>query len=238
MELFDTKLVELQQRRALSKSSEFNFFHNETKDILKDHLELLGRNFSTHKILGNFSLENSFEMIGKKTNGASELVISLMEIHYQNNPLDYIKTQMDCLIDNGVFIGIFLGGYTLTELRNSFMETESKLLGGVSPRVIPMIDVKDAGKLMQLSGFNNPMSDVVTLELCYSKLVKLFHELRYSGLSNPLINRERKYLNRNFFKELEHYYSKNHSTHEKSLVATFEFITVTGFKNPSNKKPL
>lgn len=229
--MFSKKLIDLQKQRALKKQSEFNFFHNEATEIINDHLELLGKDFSSYEVMGFESPKLNTKNLGSNNLDSPEIIISLMELHYQDNPLEYLKKAHEKLAQTGAFIGVFLGGYTLTELRQSFIETESKLLGGISPRVIPMIDIKDAARLIQNSGFINPMSDIFTLELRYSSLKKLMHELRYSGISNPMEGRSSKNLGKKFFAELEEYYKSHFADAEQNIIATFEFITITGFKS-------
>lgn len=229
--MFSKKLIDLQKQRALKKQSEFNFFHNEATEIINDHLELMGKDFSSYEVLGYDLPELNTVKLGAHISVKPEIIISNMELHYQDKPLEYLKKVHENLAQNGVLIGVFLGGYTLTELRQCFIETESKLLGGISPRVIPMIDIKDAARLIQNSGFSNPMSDIFTLELRYSSLKKLMHELRYSGISNPMEGRSSKNLGKKFFAELEEYYKSHFADAEQNLIGTFEFITITGFKS-------
>ena len=42
----------------------------------------------------------------------------------------------------GLLLGIFLGGQTLNELRAAIASAEIELTGGISPRVLPMIDIR------------------------------------------------------------------------------------------------
>lgn len=229
--MFSKKLIGLQKQRALKKQGDYSFFHNEASEIINEHLELMGRDFSSYEVRGFDLPKLNISKLGIAISDKPEIIISNMEIHYQSNPLEYLKKSHESLAHNGVFIGVFLGGYTLTELRQSFIETESKLLGGISPRVIPMIDIKDAARLIQNSGFSNPMSDIFTLELRYSSLRKLMHDLRYSGISNPMEGRSNKNLGKKFFIDLEEYYKSNFSDSDNNIIATFEFITITGFKS-------
>ena len=61
----------------------------------------------------------------------------------------------------------WLGGDTLTELRQSFAAAESEIEGGVSPRVAPFADVRDLGALLQRAGFALPVTDVDRLTVRY-----------------------------------------------------------------------
>ena len=60
---------------------------------------------------------------------------------------------------DGLFLCALLGGGTLNELRASLFAAEAELLGGVSPRVAPFADVRDAGGLLQRAGFALPVTD-------------------------------------------------------------------------------
>ena len=53
-------------------------------------------------------------------------------------------SELDKKKEGGLLLGIFLGGQTLNELRDSIASAEIELTGGISPRVLPMIDIRDS----------------------------------------------------------------------------------------------
>ena len=61
---------------------------------------------------------------------------------------------------DGLFVAALLGGATLAELRQALTEAEIDVEGGVSPRVAPLIDVRELGALLQRAGFALPVTDV------------------------------------------------------------------------------
>ncbi|MFX8805513.1 methyltransferase domain-containing protein, partial [Acinetobacter baumannii] len=57
---------------------------------------------------------------------------------------------------DGLFLAAIPGGDTLMELRESLAAAEVELKGGLSPRVIPFMDVRDLGSLLQRAGLALP----------------------------------------------------------------------------------
>ena len=62
-------------------------------------------------------------------------------------------------VPDGLLLAAFFGGQTLSELRAAIGQSEIETRGGISPRVSPMIDIRDAGTLLQRSGFALPVAD-------------------------------------------------------------------------------
>ena len=60
---------------------------------------------------------------------------------------------------NGLFLGAFLGGETLAEMRSSFVLADLERRGGVTQHMSPLVSVADAGALLQASGFALPTVD-------------------------------------------------------------------------------
>ena len=78
-----------------------------------------------------------------------------------------------------------LGGTTLNEMRQALMEAEMAIDGGVSPRVSPFADVRDAGNLLQRAGFALPVdrfADILTVD--YADPLALMRDLQGMGESN------------------------------------------------------
>ena len=68
---------------------------------------------------------------------------------------------------DGLFLCAILGGSTLTEMRISCAVAEQEREGGVSGRVSPLAQVRDAGSLLTRAGFALPSVDVDTLTFHY-----------------------------------------------------------------------
>ena len=85
-----------------------------------------------------------------------DLVLSNLSLHWVNDlPGTFIQIRR-ALKPDGLFMAALLGGRTLNELRTALYLAESELEGGLSPRVSPLIDVRDLGNLMTRAGFALP----------------------------------------------------------------------------------
>lgn len=51
------------------------------------------------------------------------------------------------------------GGQTLNELRSALAEAEAEVTGGLSPRILPMGEIRDLGGLLQRAGLALPVAD-------------------------------------------------------------------------------
>jgi hypothetical protein len=91
----------------------------------------------------------------------------------------------EALKADGVFLGAMFGGHSLQELRHSLFAAESQLTGGAASRVIPFVDVRTLGQLVQRSGFALPVIDVDTITVKYKSITDLLHDLRNMGEANP-----------------------------------------------------
>jgi SAM-dependent methyltransferase len=92
--------------------------------------------------------------------GSLDLVISTLALHWANDVVGALIQIRRALKPDGLFIGAFLGGATLTELRQSLLTAEAELTGGAGPRISPFADAYDAAGLLQRSGFALPVADV------------------------------------------------------------------------------
>ena len=126
-------------------------------------------------------------------------------------------------------------GATLQELRASLAEAEAKTSGGLSPRVLPMADLRDLGGLLQRAGLALPVADSQTFRVRYPSLQKLAQDLRGMGETNALLSRNTHYASRTLFDEAEAIYKTNFND-DGYLVATFEVIFLTGWA-PSDNQP-
>ena len=70
---------------------------------------------------------------------------------------------------------------TLAELRTALAEAEVALTGGLSPRVLPMGEIRDLGGLLQRAGFALPVADSLTQVVTYASPLSLFRDLRGDG---------------------------------------------------------
>ncbi|MFL9842367.1 methyltransferase domain-containing protein [Sphingomonas sp. ST-64] len=84
---------------------------------------------------------------------------------------------------DGLFMGAFLGGSTLSTLRAVLLEAEADR---PAARVHPQVDVRSAGDLLMRAGFALPVADVETLNVRYASLFDLIGDLRGMGATSLL----------------------------------------------------
>ena len=139
----------------------------------------------------------------------------------------------------GLLLGIFLGGQTLNELRESIASAEIELTGGISPRVLPMIDIRDAGAFLMRAGFALPVADISRTTIDYQKPLDLLYDLRKMGETNVQKLRSKKFSHRRLFSLASDKYIENQNSKNENIKATFEFITITGWvPSQDQQKPL
>lgn len=112
---------------------------------------------------------------------AFDLVVSNLSLHWANDLPGALIQANRALKPDGMFLGALLGGDTLFELRRALMEAETEVSGGLSPRISPFAEVRDAGGLLQRAGFALPVADVDEIEVSYRDAFALMRDLRAMG---------------------------------------------------------
>ena len=131
------------------------------------------------------------------------------------------------------------GGRSLTELRGCLAEAEAEICGGISPRVMPMADIRDIGGLLQRAGFALPVADSELLSVTYPDMFRLMADLRAMGGQNCLIGRVSHFTPRSVFMRAAALYQEKFSDPSGQITASIELITLTGWApDASQPKPL
>ena len=168
-----------------------------------------------------------------------DLVVSSLALHWTNDLIGALVQARLALKPDGLFIGAFFGGATLTELRQSLLAAEAELSGGASMRVSPFADASDAGGLLQRAGFALPVADVDRVTVRYAHPAELLRDLRAMGETNVLLERSRTPLTRRVLGRALELYAERFTEADGRIRATFEIITVTGWSpHESQQKPL
>ena len=168
-----------------------------------------------------------------------DLVLSPASLHLTNDTPGIFAQVFKALKEDGLFMASVLGAGTLQELRESLLIAESELYGGASARVIPFADIRDYGGLLQRAGFALPVIDSDTLTVRYDNAVALMKDLRAMGMTNPLIDRNKKPLSKSFFERVNDIYSEKFSDPDGRIRASFTIIYLAGWKpHKSQQKPL
>ena len=171
-----------------------------------------------------------------------DLVMSILSLHNVNDLPGSLVQIRRALRPGGMFLGSMFGGETLHELRQCLAQAEIACDGGLSPRIAPMVDVRDAGALLQRAGFTRPVADVDTITVSYADPLALMRELRGMGESNILHARRRRFLRRETLAAAVKLYQENFSDPGGRVRATFQLVNLTGWSPGGNaqseiKKP-
>lgn len=161
--------------------------------------------------------------------GSLDLIVSSLGLHWTNDVVGTLIQARRALRPDGLFIGAFLGGTTLTELRQSLMAAESEILGGAGSRVSPFADSQDAAGLLQRAGFSMPVTDVDKVTVSYEHPLKLLIDLRQMGETSVLADRHPKRLTRALLDRTFQIYAERFQDADGRVTATFEIITLTGW---------
>ena len=132
---------------------------------------------------------------------------------------------------DGLFLAVLIGGASLIELRDCLLQAEAEILGGVSPRVAPMIDLRDAAGLLQRARFALPVADSEKVELVYRDLFHLMQDLRALHLQSRLHDRYKKFTPRSLFLRAAQLYQERYPDPDTGgIKATLELIHLSGWK--------
>ncbi|MCA3487152.1 MAG: methyltransferase domain-containing protein [Rhodobacter sp.] len=171
--------------------------------------------------------------------GAHDLVIHALCLHWANDPVGQLVQCRRALRPDGLFLGVLFGGQTLAELRACLAEAEAAVTGGLSPRVLPMAEIRDLGGLLQRAGFALPVADSTIRTVTYADAGRLMADLRAMGEANALAHRLRRPTGRQIFSQAATRYATGFPAPEGRIRATFEMIFLTGWApHESQPRPL
>ena len=161
--------------------------------------------------------------------GAHDLVVHALCLHWAADPVGQIIQCARALRPDGLFMAALFGGQTLASLRACLAEAEVELTGGLSPRILPMADVRDLGALLQRAGLALPVADVVPVDVAYRDLSALASDLRGMGETNALSLRTHRPPPRALFSAAERLYRKSRPRPDGRLPVRFDLVFLTGW---------
>jgi SAM-dependent methyltransferase len=173
--------------------------------------------------------------------GAHDLVIHAMALHWSEDPVGQIVQCARALRPDGLFIAVCPGGRSLHELRDAMTRAEVDVLGGLSPRVLPMAEIRDLGGLLSRAGLALPVADQITQTVSYRDLFHLARDLRAMGEGNALAGRVRHPTRRYVLLRAAQIYAEMHPDPQDAMRirASFDLVFLTGWApDASQQKPL
>ena len=171
--------------------------------------------------------------------GSFETVLSAMSLHWINDLPGLLVQIRHCLAADGLLLAAFPGGETLHELRAALLAAELEVKGGAGLRLLPMIDVRDAGALLQRAGFALPVADVERLTVRYADPLRLLLDLRSMGEAQALGEGARSPLTTPVLQRLDATLRERFADPDGKVRASFDIVSITGWKpHASQPKPL
>ncbi|KMZ72563.1 Methyltransferase type 11 [Zostera marina] len=205
-------------------------------DMSSDMINLLK---SSESNVANSKIETSYmvgdeEFLQVKENSL-DVVISCLGLHWTNDlPGAMIQSRL-ALKPDGLFLAAILGGETLRELRIACTIAQMEREGGISPRVSPLAQVRDAGNLLTRAGFTLTGVDVDEYKVRYSSALDLIEHLRTMGETNCLLQRNN-FLKKDTALATAAVYESMFAEEDGSVPATFQVIYMTGWREHSSQQ--
>ncbi|MET0181863.1 MAG: methyltransferase domain-containing protein [Caulobacterales bacterium] len=265
---FEPRLVVLHKRRAAQGFDQAAFLHHRAAEDLADRLEAIPRNFDEALVLGaprivESVLNNRPDLRARIRNttfadiapASGEIAADLEAIHFDAESFDLVVSPLllhwandlpgalvqlrRALKPDGLLLATIFGGETLNELRLSFIEAESELLGGAGPRVAPFAELQDLAGLLQRASFALPAADRDRVAVRYGDPMRLLMDLRAMGETSALAERPPANLSRRILFRAMEIYRTRFSDPDGRVRATFDLLTMTGWApHESQQKPL
>ncbi len=171
--------------------------------------------------------------------GQFDAIFNILDLHAMNDVPGALVQMKRALAPDGLLLAALFAGDTLSELRQSWLAGETVATGGVSPRVSPMISVRELGALLQRAGFALPVADLDRTVVRYSDAIALIHEIHALGMSNMLMGRSRTPVSRRLLGAAANAYHANFADADGRIRATLEVAWLTGWSpHDSQQKPL
>ena len=161
--------------------------------------------------------------------GSFDACISVWGMHWVNDVPGMLRQIYHLLAPDGLFLAVVPGAETLRELREVLAKAEAEITGGIHARIAPFPDVREAGALLQRSGFQLPVASSETLTCTYPSLMHLLHELRSMGETHTLHAAQKTFTRRSIFTRAAEYYEA-YRDQENRIPASVELITMMGWK--------
>lgn len=241
----------LRNRARAVRSGLADILHRFAAAEIEDRLAEINRRFTAPAIVTGFPALWSELMPGATIvaddpvldlhPGAHDLVIHALSLHWAEDPVGQIVQAARALREDGLFIAVCFGGQTLHELRAAMAAAEAEVTGGLSPRILPMGEIRDLGALLGRAGLALPVADLVSQRASYRDLIHLARDLRAMGEGNAMAARLRHPTRRAIFARAAQIMADAHPDRDdpSRIRTTFDLVFLTGWSPSDNQqKPL
>lgn len=249
--LTDRAALNRQRDRARNSGAQVDFLHRIARDEIEDRLTEVNRTFTDPAIITGWPefwgdirpdaliLPDS-ETLDLKA-GGHDLIIHAMSMHWADDPVGQIVQCARALRPDGLFLAVLLGGETLSGLRAALTQAEAEITGGLSPRILPMAEIRDLGGLLSRGGLALPVADILPQKVSYRSSFHLMRDLRAMGEGNALAHRLRHPTRRRIMDRAAAIQARDHADPDNPgrILANFDLIFLTGWAPAENQqKPL
>ena len=168
-----------------------------------------------------------------------DAVVSGFSLHWVNDLPGLLTRMRRWLKPDGLLLIALAGGASLSGLRSCLAEAESNTAGGLSPRVLPMADIRDLGGLLGRAGFALPVADSDTITITWDNPLQMMRELRLMGESNAMNGRINHCTRKETIMQAATLYQQRYGMDDGRVSAEIEIITLTAWTpSPDQQKPL
>lgn len=248
--LTDRDALTRQRRRAM-RAGRADVLHRVAADEIEDRLAEINRSFTRPAVVTGFPDFWAARFPQAKIvadgpvldlePGAHDLVIHAMALHWADDPVGQIVQSARALREDGLFVAVCFGGQTLHEARAALAQAEAGVTGGLSPRILPMGEIRDMGTLLGRAGLALPVADLVSQRASYRDLIHLAHDLRAMGEGNAMAARLRRPTRREVFARAAAIMAEHHPDRDdpSRVAVTFDLVFLTGWApSATQQKPL
>lgn len=246
-----TDRAALNLRRARARRQGFaDFLHRIAAHEVQDRLAEINKSFPRMAIVTSFAeiWADFFPLAQVLPEGElldlpqdCDLIVHAMALHWADDPVGQIIQCARALRPDGLFLAVAPGGDTLRELRETLAAAEIAETGGLSPRVLPMGEIRDMGALLARAGLALPVADHLAQTVSYRDLFHLAADLRAMGETNAMEARLRRPPTRRLFARAGADYAARFADPDNParIRATFDLVFLTGWAPaPGQQQPL
>jgi SAM-dependent methyltransferase len=256
--LFDRKLLFRNHFRHLSLLKQNDFLYQEIASQMIANLQIYQKRFQKILIIGDklgnikqallalgydkhnifsqftdllFDEENLIEVDFSNNSDNFinfDLVISLLSLHFINNPPSFLQQVKQLLKNDGLFLASFFGEEHLPELFLATQKAENEIYQRISARMPPLLNLQTVTNLLAKVGFQSPTANLDIIVVEYQQINKLLQDLKIMGCSNVLYARSKNFITKKFLQMIEKFYPQQQN---KSYLASFSIIHLAGHQN-------
>lgn len=128
-----------------------------------------------------------------------DLIVYSLGLHWVNDVQRFLFNIKRFLKSDGIFIGNFVGGNSLKNLRKLLIELEIASHFKHSPHISPFIHFDHVPTLLSQAGFSEVIVDCENIELGFDNPLILMREIKNIGESNSLVHRHNYAISKKMF---------------------------------------